>query len=349
MEINNIIIHEVRRTKDNNSLIENYKAEENDLSTLEDELKNNLLELFIRSNLNFGEFALDNNPKLIPAFEQTLSKHFNADNECLTFVEMTIELAKIYAAIIRENKLSNVKGGYLVFYIYKIKDKKCLAIAIVNKTKGADVTNDLEFVASHLLDLSMLHLGASINISDWKSELSHRYIKFKTGRASDIRDYFETFIGCQLDKKAAQTETRELRKAIQDFSKNMLNQDQDQDQDIIDKNLRETYSFISEKQKNEETILLSSIAKHIFPDQNEDFLTYASNERKISEFIQIDITTLRSFKKISFKNSKFSLSFERELLGNQFKFENGILTITDVPEKLRQELEEEKSNQTNHQ
>ena len=340
MGIQNIIIHEVRRTKDGGPLIVNYKGEENDLSTLEYELKDNLLALFIKSNLNFGEFALDDNPELEPAFEQTLRKHFDPNNDCSNFVEMTVELAKSYAAIIGENKLSSVKGGYLVFYIYKVKDKSCLAIAIVNKTKGADVTNDLEFVASNLLNLSMLHLGASINISDWQSELSHRYVKFKAGRASGIRDYFEAFVGCQLDKKAAQTETRELRKAIQEFSKDALSLAQD----AIDKNLRETHSFISEKQKNEETILLSSIAKHIFPDNDEEFLTYASNERKISEFIQIDKTTLRSFKKISFKSSKFSLSFERELLGNQFKFENGILTIMDIPEKLRLELEEEKSN-----
>lgn len=340
MGIQSIIIHEVRRTKDGGPLIVNYKSEENDLSTLEDELKDSLLELFIKSNLNFGEFALDGKPELEPAFEQTLRRYFVENNDCSNFVDMTVEFAKSYAAIIGENKLSSVKGGYLVFYIYKVKGKSCLAIAIVNKTKGADVTNDLEFVASHLLNLSMLHLGASINISDWQSELSHRYVKFKAGRASDIRDYFEAFIGCQLDKKAAQTETRELRKAIQEFSKNTLNLDQD----TIDKNLRDVHSFISEKQKNEETILLSSIAKHIFPDNDEEFLTYASNERKISEFIQIDSTTLRSFKKISFKSSKFSLSFERELLGNQFKFENGILTITDLPEKLRQELEEEKAN-----
>lgn len=340
MSIQNIIIHEVRRAKDGDPLIINYKGEENDLSTLEDELKINLLELFIKSNLNFGEFALKGNTELEPAFEQTLRKYFDLNNDCSNFVEMTVELAKNYAAIIGENRLSSVKGGYLVFYIYKVKDKSCLAIAIVNKTKGADVTNELEFVASNLLNLSMLHLGASINIFDWQSTLSHRYVKFKAGRSSDIRDYFEAFVGCQLDKKAAQTETRALRKAIQEFSKNALSLDQD----AIDKNLRDIYCFISEKQKNEETILLSSIAKHIFPDNDEEFLTYASNESKISEFIQIDKTTLKSFKKISFKSSKFSLSFERELLGNQFKFENGILSIRDIPEKLRLELEEEKAN-----
>lgn len=39
MGIQNIIIHEVRRIKDGDPLIVNYKSEENDLSTLEDELK----------------------------------------------------------------------------------------------------------------------------------------------------------------------------------------------------------------------------------------------------------------------------------------------------------------------
>ncbi|MGP2454745.1 nucleoid-associated protein [Acinetobacter baumannii] len=340
MGIQKIIIHEVRRIKDGSPLITNYKDQENDLSTLEEELRQNLLELFTKSNLNYGEFALDGNPDLEPAFEQTLKKYFTPTNECSDFVEMTIELSKNYASIIGENKLSSVKGGFLVFYLYEVKGKICFAIAIVNKTKGADVTSDLEFVASHLLDLSMLHLGASVNISDWHSGFSHRYVKFKAGRATDIRDYFEAFVGCQLDKKAAQTETRELRKAIQEFSKNTLNLDQD----TIDKNLRDVHSFITEKQKNEETILLSSIAKHIFPDKDEEFLTYASNERKISEFIQIDKVALKTFKKISFKSSKFSLSFERELLGSQFKFENGVLTIRDLPEKLRVELEEENSN-----
>ncbi len=130
MGIQHIIIHEVRRIKDGEPLIVNYKDEENDLSSLENELKDSLLELFIKSNLNFGEFALDGNPELEPAFEQTLRRYFVENNACSNFVDMTVEFAKSYAAIIGENKLSSVKGGYLVFYIYKVKGKSCLAIAM---------------------------------------------------------------------------------------------------------------------------------------------------------------------------------------------------------------------------
>lgn len=97
MSIQHIIVHEIRRVKEEKksteTLIAKIKDTENDLRSLNGELAAKLLKLFSSSSLMVGQFSIGNDTEKKPAFEQGLDNFYSGEN-CLDFVEMTRELAE---------------------------------------------------------------------------------------------------------------------------------------------------------------------------------------------------------------------------------------------------------------
>ena len=89
---------------------------------------------------------------------------------------MTRELAEYFKTFLVENK--SITGGFLVFE-FKGDEHTKLAVAVINKSNATDINPDLNFIAKEILDLDKLHLGATINITEWRDEFSERYIRFK--------------------------------------------------------------------------------------------------------------------------------------------------------------------------
>ncbi|MFW6559694.1 nucleoid-associated protein [Acinetobacter baumannii] len=335
MSIQHIITHEIRRAKtykaeeanDENledDIVSKIKDKENDVSKLDADLKVDLIQLFTKASLYVGEFAVNDDPNVEPAFEQKLKCFYINNTSCSDFVQLTIELAKHFEDILRNDK--RINGGYLVFFEYTISDQVKLAIAVINKTKGTDVDHDLNFVAREILDIDKLHLGATISINDWIEGLSQRYIRFKKGNANEVRDYFEKFIGCTVDKNAPKEETRGLKAAIETFIKDELKLDQT----YIDQKLAETHNFITDKLKRNEDVLLEHVANRVFPDKSEEFFKHASNQHNLSNHIKISKGVLRDFKKISSINKDVSLSVARHLIGKQIDRKNGKIEIDET-------------------
>lgn len=325
--LKHIIIHEVRRDSDSREMIFNLKSCENDFGQTNDSrFKENFFGIFSTAKTNVGCFSLDGDNGLKPPFEQYLEEYYTNQ---ISFVEISHRLAKLYKAKI--DNLTNVNGGFLVIYEYEKTSKPFLAVIVINKTKGVDINASLDLIASQIVDIDKLHLGAVIDISQWQTDNSTRFIKFKKGVSKELRDYFQEFIGCEIDKDAAKIETAALKRAIQSFcdSNSITN-------DIKEKSLRDAHSYIVEKQRQGELILLEHIANHIFPDKSDDFLRLAITDHNISNEIKIDKTTLRSYRKFSTKNAAFSLSFDRELLGKSIFFdkETEELKIKELPKDL---------------
>jgi nucleoid-associated protein len=174
MAVKHVIIHVVMRNEKTGALEKNLRATENKMASNEKdstgvtaELANSLIDLFGSSSLNVGEFGINSNNELIPPFEQALKKYYT-DDVCSDFVKLTQALSEQYYRILIEDNLTNVKGGYLVFYQYKSRNNDWLAIAIVNKTEGIDVhSQSLDVIPSEILDLQTLHLAAAINLTKW--------------------------------------------------------------------------------------------------------------------------------------------------------------------------------------
>jgi nucleoid-associated protein len=338
MSIKHVIIHVVKRDKDGEKLEKQLRETENNLEGLTKTLTDDLIGLFSSTSLNIGEFGVDGDNELIPPFEKTLNKYYQKNLQCNDFVEMTKAFANRYEHVLIKNSLSSVKGGYLVFYHYEYRNEDWLAIAVLQRSEGVDIdTIKLDVISTQILELEKLHLGASINLTKWQQELSHRYIKFKTGRSSVIRDYFEEFIGCQRDKLAAVKETKSLRKAITEYAINELKLTLDQAQQKVATSL----NFIKEQTKAENNILLSEVAKAVFPTASDDFLATAQLDHDLSEELAIDPSELRHYEKISGKGNGVSITFERDMLDKTVIYKDGILSFHEIPDLLKSEILEE--------
>ncbi|MGF1902099.1 nucleoid-associated protein [Aliivibrio sifiae] len=335
MAINHVILHEVKRDKDGEHATKNLRIVENNVQGLGKKLTDQLMNLFAMANLNIGEFGLNSDPTLEPAFEQKLNQFYKPKKlECRSFVDMTRDMAVMYQDIINEQALYSVKGGILVFYEYEQKNNTYLGIAVVDRIDGINADNkSLDLTDSTIIDLNRLHLGASINLTKWKEEGNTRYIRFKTGRAVEVRDYFERFIGCQRDKKAAIKETRALKNVIQAYGKS-----KDLNDDEIAIKIQDAHSFISHQQKKGKEVLLSSIANSVFPDSPEDFLVLAKSEKyEISEQIAISSAELKRYVRLAGRSKTMSISFDMDLLDDvvQFDEKNETLIFNEIPVSLK--------------
>lgn len=341
MTIKHVIIHVIRREKDGDPLFKNLRGIESKGHALE--ISEQLIELFGGASLGVGEFGVNGDTEVEPSFEQKLKLYYSKDPandemECNDFVGLTQELANSYQNIVESKQLQSVKGGYLVFYHYTVRGHDWLAVAILNKTSGIDVSDqDLNTVARQILDLKKLHLAASINLTQWNDGLTTRYIRFKTGLAAEVRDYFEEYIGCQRDKLAATTETKGLKTAIKDFSKNTCELDDDR----TSEKLSAAHGFIKEQQKAKQPVLLEHVANHVFPDNAQAFTKQAIEKHNLSNELAIDNSVLRTYQKISARSKKISISFDRDMLNKEITYNDGVLTITDIPATLRAAIEEE--------
>ncbi len=338
MAIKHVIIHVVKRDKDGEKLEKQLRNTENSTEGLTEKLTGELIELFSNTSLNIGEFGVDGDNELIPPFEKTLNTYYTQKTNCSDFVQMTKDFANRYEHVLVKNSLSSVKGGYLVCYQYEYRNEDWLAIAILQRSEGIDIdTVKLDVISTQILELEKLHLGTAVNLSKWKQDLSHRYIKFKTGRAAVIRDYFEEFIGCQRDKLAAAKETKNLRTAIIEYAVEELGLTTDQAQQKVATAL----NFIKEQIKAKKNILLSEVSKAVFPTASDDFLTVAQLDHDISEELAIDPTELRHYEKISGKGNGVSITFDRDKLDKTVTYKDGILSFSEIPDLLKTEILEE--------
>lgn len=324
MSIQHIIVHEIRRVKEDkkstDTLIVKIKDTENDLSTLSGELAEQLLKLFSKSSLMVGQFSIGNDPEKKPAFEQGLD-NFYVEENCQNFVEMTRELAEYFESFLVDNK--SITGGFLVFFEFQGDEHTKLAVAVINKSNATDINPNLDFIAKEILDLDKLHLGATINITEWRDEFAERYIRFKNGQSENVTDYFQKFIGCEVDTKAAVEETKKLREAIEKFASEELKLPQED----VDQHLSTAYEYINECIKKGDDVVLENVSRRVFPAASDNFFEYASAGHNLSGIIKINTTELKGFMKLSSKRKDLSITFSRELLNNKINFENDILKI----------------------
>ncbi|MEZ8346395.1 nucleoid-associated protein [Vibrio splendidus] len=340
MSIKNVILHEVTRKNDGEMVVKNLRDVENSTAGLGEKLTEQLIELFSQSTLNIGEFGVNGDATLEPAFEQQLKK---LHEKKATFVETTKAMATSFASIIEDPKLQTVKGGILAFYVYEYKGSTLLAVTVLNRIDGINASDKLDLSSSTIIDLNRLHLGASINISDWQKGFSSRYIKFKTGRSVEMRDYFESFIGCQRDKQAASRETTALKNAIKSYSTNLK-----LDSDAMQSKLDAAHSFIQEQQKSGKEVLLTHVANAVFPGSTKEFLDVArGDEYQLSEQLAISPTELKRYVRLSGRGKGVAISFDNELLGKTVTYKGGQLIFDEIPHSLKQsilELQREEKN-----
>lgn len=333
--IHNFIVHQIVRDSSRNAFLK-PRAKENKVDELTKGVALSLLGLFNRTGLQTGTFHQESGK---PKFEQTLAKYTSCVGTTFTFSnfrQMTVDLARILEGEMNKGGGKIAKPNYVVFFFHTTNETSYLSVITLLETQGFTLKN-LSFATVERLDLDKLHLAARIRLNDWQDEmLKDRYISFRIGRNSEMRDYFQDFIGC-VEFTAARIETKTLVDAIKQCCDDLYPDNQTKTNEIQDL----ASNYCKNNKDTDGKISLIALGKHLFPENDDYLLQVSQGEKyKLSERVSIDNKSLSGLTRFSGRTKKMSISFDADLMeSKKVVYNDGVLTFHEIPKELKDSLD----------
>ncbi len=343
MEILNVILHNIKKKEDKSAVEEKLRPNENEKDDSAKGLSKSINEIFNKTGLSMGHFIIKNRDDDVGSHVETLLKKYYVDNRFTDFVEFTKSCTLHLKKKLQDKSAIKAKGGHVWFNHYMHAEQHFLSVVLLRQKVSTSI-EDLSLKQFDSIDLDKLHMGARINLTKWaKSAGASKYISFKIGReAKTVTDYFSNFIGCEAFT-AAKVDTKamiDVLNAYCDFHK-IENEKKEHLKSFV-------HATISDSLSNGDTTIkldrISELLDNKFEiDEAEKgvFLKTAQNEPySLNNEISPDKRELGRLKRYYGKNNDVSVSFSSNLLNVSvfYDHEKGVLTIKDVPEKLKQQL-----------
>lgn len=342
MEIQNIIVHEVVKDEAGKDAIINPREDENAIDQHAKKLSSQLSALFKKTGLSSGSFSEENeddDPR--PTFLMLLEKYY-IDNEFTDFVTFSKSATREFKRKLDGSSAS--KGGYLWLNHYIHGEEHFLSVVLLRKQSGLAFSDGLKLGAIEAIDLSTLHMACRINLSNWKIDVSDRYIAFKIGRsAKDVTEYFGKFIGCE-EYRQSKEDTIALVEVTKDYCSHHR---------FTDINVEEAKRFVFDQCKswadNEEPTYIDKLSEmldakyNILENESGKFLEVAQGDNyELTNEIQINKSALRGLVRYAGQGKGISISFESRNLGSSILFNEAkrTLTIKEIPNALLAQLTE---------
>tara|TARA_B100000700_G_scaffold161345_1_gene178666 strand:- start:29919 stop:30950 length:1032 start_codon:yes stop_codon:yes gene_type:complete len=338
MEIENIIVHEVRKEEGQSVATIHPRGEENSVDEHARKLSTQLSGLFRKTGLLTGRFLVPEGPDdPQPHFVDLLENHF-VSGSFNNFVSFSEAASREFKRKLDESGTS--RGGYLWFNHYKFNEEHFLSVVLLRKKSGLALSDELTLDQIEQLDLDKLHMAARINLTAWLSGTSSRFIAFRVGRgAKDVTEYFSRFIGCE-EYTRAKIDTQNLVQVTKRYC--ALNDFTDEKTEVVKQFV---FQRCSSWLDDSEPVLLDNISSLLDTSFNPPnagrFLEIAQGDPfNLSNEIPIEKRALRGLTRYYGKTKKLSLSFDSDLV-NTTVFYNEVdeeIRITDVPANLKQQL-----------
>ncbi|BEO77820.1 nucleoid-associated protein [Serratia marcescens] len=336
-QIHNFIVHQIVRDSSKAAFLKSRK-EENTVDEMTTQVVTSLLTLFNKTGLQTGSFSQQGGK---PKFEQVLIKNcskisseFKFDN----FTQMTVDLARLLEGEMNKGAGKAARPNYVVFFHHSSNGKSYLSVITLLETKSFTL-QELSFKYIERLDLDKLHLAARIRLDDWVDEMeTDRYISFRIGRNSEMRDYFKDFIGCE-EFTEAKLETKELVDAIKKCCAELFSLEPIK----ITEALELAAKYCKENKDHDGKVSLISLGKHLFPDHDDYLLKTAQGEPfNLSERVSIDNRGLGALVRYRGSNKKMSISFDADLLkSKKVEYIDGKLIFNEIPKDLKSSLDKD--------
>lgn len=335
-KIKRFIVHQFTRDAGKHASLKPRPAE-NNLDEITDEVGITLLNLFNKTGLKSGFFDQESG---LTKFEQTLERNYDEQKEFVDFRKMTVEMSYLLLDELNQGSGKAAKPGYIVFFNYETNGNRFLSIVTLQETQGMILEN-LSFKYIERLDLDRLHLGARINLTAWSEGLAERFISFRIGRNSEMRDYFSRFIGCK-EFTASKIETATLVSAIKKCCDDLYIDDLD----AINEKLILANSYCRDNINEEGKVNVENLGRFLFPENDGFLLEIIQNEPfNLSFEVSIDKSELRGLVRYKGKTKKMSISFDSDLLGSKVFYSDKGLLFTEIPIDLKAELDKRENVQ----
>lgn len=276
----------------------------------------------------FGKFEADENEYPVQA---RLRQHL-ADGG-VSFLDLTANLMRHLQT--RASVEQFATGGFVLFAKITADGNHYLLCAIVTEVAGVAITDGLDVIESQYLDMSHMRVAGRIDLTAWLAG-GDRYISFLKGR-SDVSGYFRLFLGCN-DVHIPLAESKKLVAALASFAdQNELAPEQRDD--LFDL----AHTYLTGLSKDKQPVELEAFSNHVWPANPAALRTVmADPANAITDGFVPDQRALKALVKFEGKAQYWKLSFERRALRNReivFDAAAGTLTLSNLPQSLREELE----------
>ncbi len=295
MELKNIVLHQIiKEVHGDPTLNLSHRLLVIDEITIE--FVKTLVKSYISKSPTYGTFDEDrvNNPF------QTSVKNYFQNHDFLTFSKESMNTLK------KAISKPQTKGGYVVFIHYKEKTEDFIVTVMLdNSTQFTVDTNNLDIKRLLGLDIEKVARANRINWKQWNND-KESYLSFIKGTRG-VSDYFaKDFIGC-TDYKSARKNAKQLEKAINHYM-NENNFDNDRKQETR-KKLKE---YTDQQIKNEQDIMINSIAAYIDPANPDNFVNYINqNELEVGNFRSTNLNDFKGFKIKTVAGKDYKLEYQR--------------------------------------
>lgn len=345
--LHNLTITSIKRDKANLAVAESPTI--NDVELFSQSIIDKLTTLFNTNGLRTGRF--NESPR--PDFANTLDRHLKTDGsnfDISTFEVFSTALGVSLAKELNNNQAKHARDGFLLIYNYSTYEEDDLKdivdshvnVVFLHRLNGVNISNQLTLEDIEQINLDSLNLGASVSLSTFIDETEdpdERSILFKIGRGSDVRVYFQNFIGCEepSDPKA---ESTDLLKAIESVC-GELQLTENASQRVTEKASSYCKGLINSGEHKAE---LSNLASFIFSNSEhaDRFIVVAQNTYRLSEYVGLDKSVINKFGDIIAKTDAYRVTIKKEALSVnrtvRWDSKTEELTITGLPSEAINQL-----------
>lgn len=342
MELKHVIVHKIDKEQHS---IPSYSERDGVLdagASLVNELIEGIRNVYKKVS-NYGSFDndTDNYPvqSWLKDYLEQQEKDSNVSQRKTKFVAFTKRLLSRIG-----KQMGNVglaTGGYFIFAEYSVNQREYFLIAMVKDKNGITITPKLEIKDITEIDLNKLHQAARINMDSFLAK-EDSYLSFlKKNQGREVLHYFTEALGC-TDYIESKISTDNTMKVVDCVC---------QEVGLVHSETREVRGKVYEylKGKVGEPVTLTMISAQINPFLEDEkyhglFIEKAnSDDYRISTEFTPNATALRKYKKIYIKTGRWSLNFEKELLGSQnddnnIVWDGEILSFRNISESDKDKL-----------
>lgn len=252
----------------------------------------------------------------------------------LDFAELTRALAERLAPLIDAHL---PVGGHFLVIDHRQGEARYLIMALLHHRQGFGISETLEVVPSHQLNLTQMTLAARLDIGQWQGgSSSHPYLSWTRDRGGKkLAEGFAEVLGAREQVDATQ-ETRTLLKAFSDYV---------EQEDLPEEASREKtdalIDYASDQASRGEPITLEELSELVDEQQPKAFFDHIRNsDYGLAPEIPPDKRTLKAFRRFTGRAAGVSISFDSHLLGAAVEYdeEQDRLIIKKVPNGLRDQL-----------
>lgn len=282
-----------------------------------------------RASKAYGKFSTDEENYPTPV---NLRKYLKGK---MDFAALTLALM---ATLAKEAQAKTASTGGHVFFAHFEKDKvQYLLVAIVTDKLSAALTTNEDLEDVEHLDVDGFRFAGRISLTGWGNN-DDRYIGFLKGKGA-VSDYFKEFLGCDTTIQS-RVETTSLVNALKSFA----------DQKKLGSAQRDLFmnralAICDRDARQQRVIDFTTLANELYPDHPDDLVKVLADPKlSLNDGFVADRRALKGLVSFKKRTDYWSVEFERKALQAgkvRYNFEEGSITLFDVPEDLQHELREE--------